>query len=331
MFDVIGMLVPVVLAVLFGWLTLRSWGSQHRILKWPALVLSGLVTLLAVLVFALGLAGFVKLNEQFNNPVANVKVAGTPAQIARGAQFANICAQCHGTTHKPPLAGADLLARFGAPPLGTVWAPNLTPSGNIQGWSDGELIRAIREGVHKNGRSLIIMPSEEFRAMSDEDVQAVVAYIRSEPPTGNPTPENGFNLLGALFMNMQDFRTRQAPAGSIKTPALGTAEYGKYMVDIIGCRSCHGQNLTGKMPGGLGPPAGPNLTLIVPQWTREQFMAFFNTGIDPKGYSIPTDTLSDGFVEPRMPWKIVRAVANDDELASIYEYVHNLPKAESFK
>ena len=69
----------------------------------------------------------------------------------------------------------------GGPPVGTLYGANLTPAGEIKDWSDGEIIRAIREGVHKTGRSLIIMPSEVFRHLSDVDVQAIVAYfVRSQ-------------------------------------------------------------------------------------------------------------------------------------------------------
>ncbi len=77
-------------------------------------------------------------------------------------------------------------------------------------------------------------------------------------------------------MNLSDFRTAQAPAGQVAAPQADTPAYGKYMVDILGCRDCHGDQLQGKVETGQpGPPPGPNLTQIVPQWTEEQFMTFF--------------------------------------------------------
>jgi len=74
--------------------------------------------------------------------------------------------------------------------MGMLYAPNLTPSGNIKDWTGGEVVRAIREGVHKDGRSLLIVPSGDFKNMSEEDVKALVAYLRSQPATGGPTPNN---------------------------------------------------------------------------------------------------------------------------------------------
>ncbi|HEX9389312.1 MAG TPA: c-type cytochrome [Anaerolineales bacterium] len=296
MFDIVGVFIIIVLITLFGYLTTRAWKLKNAMLKWGGVIIAGLLTLISTALLVLALVGFYKLNERFDNPIANVQVTGTAAQIARGEQLAHMCVNCHATDSQLPLSGTDMAAKFPFPPLGTLYAPNLTPSGNITDWTDGEVIRAIREGVHKNGRSLLVMPAETFRNLSDDDVQALVAYLRSQPATGGPTPNNKFNLLGALFLNLSDFRTAQQPEGSVTAPQPGTAEYGKYMVDILGCRFCHGDQLQGKLDNGQpGPPPGPNLTLIVPKWTEDQFMTFFNTGKLPGGGTVPMLTLPAGF------------------------------------
>jgi cytochrome c553 len=324
MFDTTGVLILVVLIALFGFLTTRAWRLRNAILKWGSVVITGLVTLILTALLVLGLIGFYKLNERHDNPVANIQVAGTPAQIARGQQLAHLCVKCHTSNGQLPLSGVNFLAKFAGPPLGRLYAPNLTPGGNIDDWTDGEVIRAIREGLHKNGRSLLIMGAK--KALSDDDVQALVAYLRSQPATGEPTPTNAFDLFGALFINLFDFRSAQPPVGHVTGPQPRTPEYGKYMVDVIGCRACHGDQLQGKVDTGApGPPPGPNLTKIVPQWTEEQFMTFFNTGTLPGGGTVPILTLPSGFSEPRMPWSEVRADTTDDELKAMYAYLHSLP------
>jgi len=329
MFDSVGVFIIIVLITLFGFLTSRAWKLKNAMLKWGGVIIAGLLTLISTTLLILALVGFYKLNERFDNPIANIQVTGTAAQIARGEQLAHMCVNCHATDSQLPLSGTDMAAKFPFPPLGTLYAPNLTPSGNITDWTDGEVIRAIREGVHKNGRSLLVMPAETFRNLSDADVQALVAYLRSQPATGGPTPTNQFNLLGALFLNLFDFRTAQQPVGSVTAPQPGTPEYCKYMVDVLGCRYCHGDQLQGKLDNGQpGPPPGPNLTLIVPQWTEEQFMTFFNTGELPGGKTVPILTLPSGFSEPRMPWPMVRAATTDDELKAMYMYLHSLPPVE---
>jgi cytochrome c553 len=330
MFDIAGVFILIALITLFGFLTARAWKSKKAVLKWGGVIVCGLLTLISAALLVFGLIGFAKLNEPHTNPVADIKVAKTSAQIARGEQLAHICVSCHTTNNQLPLSGTNFAAKFDMPPMGTLYAPNLTPGGDIDGWTDGEVIRAIREGIHQTGRSLLVMPSGDFRNMSDDDVQALVAYLRSQPATGGPTPTNQLNLLGAVFTNLSDFRTAQQPVSSVTAPQPGTSAYGKYMVDILGCRDCHGDQLQGKVDNGQpGPPAGPNLTRIIPQWTEAQSMTFFNTGALPDGAMVPTLTLSSGFSEPRMPWPMVRAAATDDELKAMYAYLHSLPPLDS--
>jgi cytochrome c553 len=330
MFDIVGVLILIVIIAVFGFLTTRALRIRIAFLKWVVVFLTGLLTIIPVALLVLALVGFVKLNQHYDNPVAAVQVAGTPVQIARGKQLAHACMSCHSPGNELPLSGSNFVEKFAFPPLGVVYAPNLTPSGDIQDWSDGEVIRAIREGVHKNGRSLLIMASENFRNLSDEDVQALVAYLRSQPATGGPTPGIQFNVLGAIFTNLSDFRTAQKPVGHVIAPQPGTPEYGKYLVDVIGCRSCHGVQLQGKVDNGQpGPPPGPNLTTMIPLWTEEQFMTFFNTGTTPGGGKVSFVTLPSGFSEPRMPWTMVRAATTDDELRVMYTYLHSLPAVDS--
>jgi mono/diheme cytochrome c family protein len=329
MFDTAGVLIIIVLIALFGFLTTRAWKLKNGNLKWGGVIIAGVLTLMSTAMLVLALVGFYKLNERFDNPIVNTQVTGTAAQIARGEQLAHICTNCHTIDGHLPLSGTNFIAEFPSPPMGTLYGPNLTPAGNIKNWIDGEVIRAIREGVHQNGRALLIMPSGNFRNMSDDDVQALVAYLRSQPATGEASPTNHFNLLGALFLNLSDFRSAQQPVGSVIAPITETPEHGKYMVDIFGCRDCHGDQLQGRVENGLpGPTPGPNLTLIVPQWTEEQFMTFFNTGELPGGWTVPIITLPSGFSEPRMPWSTVRAATTDEELKDIYAYLHSLPIVE---
>jgi cytochrome c553 len=330
MFDTVGILILIMVIAVFAFLTARAWKLKNAFLKWVGIFLTGVLTLIPAALLVLALVGFAKLNQHYSNPVASIQVDRTPAQIARGERLAHACMSCHSPGNELPLSGTNVGEKFDMPPLGTLYAPNLTPSGDIQDWSDGELIRAIREGVRKDGRSLLVMPSGNYRNLSDEDVQAIVAYLRSQPATGGPTPKNQFNMLGAVFMNLSDFRTAQQPVGRVTAPQTGTPEYGKYLVDVIGCRDCHGDRLQGIVDNGQpGPTPGPNLTKIVPGWTEEQFMAFFNTGKIPGGGQVPMITFASGFTEPKMPWPLTRATTTDDELKAMYAYLHSLPAVDS--
>lgn len=314
MIDFIGLFVLVVLLVLFGWLFLRSLRSKRAILKWVGLVLTGLLTLIFALVLVVVVRGTLTLNANYNadHPVAAIKVQGTPDQVAQGKQLTKICG-CHGDT----LAGANFFdPAMGAPPVGTLYAPNLTSAGDLKNWSDGEIIRAFREGVHKNGRSLIVMPAYVFKNVSDEDAQAIVAYLRAAPPVTPDTPTNNLNLLGAIFINIAPLQTVQPHSTQpvTRAPVGPTAEYGKYVASIS-CIACHGTNLAGGIPGGA--PVGPNLTKIVPGWTEAQFVNLIRTGTLPDGKPVGAE----------MPWKEVSAFTTDDDVKALYAYIHGLPAA----
>lgn len=264
------------------------------------------------------LVGFYQLSyPPYHYTVSDLKVAGTPEQLARGAKFLSFCAACHAPSGKPPLTGQNFSE--GGPPLGTLYAPNLTPAGELKDWSDGEIIRAIREGIHRSGRPLIVMPSEFFRNLSDADVQAVVAALRAQPATSPASPPTRLNVLAALFVGAGLFpTTAQKPiTAAVVGPAEGTsADYGQYLVSFLGCRLCHGENLTGGTAGKKFPPAGPDLVHLVPGWSEADFIRTLRTGVDPVQHTLNPEA---------MPWKMYSGFASDDDLKAIRAYLASRP------
>jgi multisubunit Na+/H+ antiporter MnhB subunit len=85
-FDFVGVGIMVLVLILFGFLT---WRAQKRVLRWGGAIICGLLTLLLALVTGAALYGFVQINKTYSNPVADIKVAGTPEQLARGTKLAN--------------------------------------------------------------------------------------------------------------------------------------------------------------------------------------------------------------------------------------------------
>ncbi len=316
-------IILVVVAVVLALVVVRARRAKNAFARWPGAIVAGLLALVVGLVGVIDLAGVYRLNAAHGNPVSDVRLSASAGQLARGEHLAHLCASCHSTTGNLPLDGgrASLLSSPGNSGLGTLYAPNLTPGGPLKDWSNGEIIRAIREGVDKNGHALIIMPSEGFHEMSDADVQAIVAYLRSQPAVDRSTPPRDLNLIGTMLIGAGLFPTAaQAPiAGPVAPPPAGpTAAHGQYLVAISGCRTCHGADLAGGSANG-GPPPGPNLTLIVPKWTATQFVTTIRTGTDPNGYSLRPDM---------MPWKEFSAAYSDEELAAIYAYLHGLRPIE---
>ncbi|MGH2460884.1 MAG: c-type cytochrome [Chloroflexota bacterium] len=316
-------IVLVLVGIVFALLVARAARAKNPLLRWLGVIVAGLLTGVCVLVGTIDLVGVYRLNAVHANPVSELKVSASAEQLARGEHLAHVCAACHSTTGSLPLNGgsASILSSPDGSGLATLYAPNLTPGGPLKDWSDGEIIRAVREGVDQNGHALIIMPSEGFHQMSDSDVQAIVAYLRSQPAVDRATPPRNVYLIGTLLIGAGVFPTSvQAPiVGPVAPPPAGpSAEHGAYLVAISGCRSCHGADLAGGR-AGAGPPDGPNLTLIVPRWTATQFVTTIRTGKDPNGYSLRPDM---------MPWKEFSAAYSDEELTAIDAYLRTLKPIE---
>jgi mono/diheme cytochrome c family protein len=307
-------------AVLFGWLAVRSARSTGQpVLKWAGAVLAGLVALVLLIVGGVAARGAIIFSSPRNAslyPVTELQVAGTPEQIARGEHLATTtCAACHNAQGQLPLSGGINLSEDTGLPLGDLYPPNLTPAGDLPNWTDGEIMRAMRTATHASGRPLAIMPWQRLRNLSDEDAQAIIAYLRSQPAVENDVPKVTPSLL-ALAMtgaNMLSLAAEPAMESVSAPPAGPTYEYGEYIVSFSDCRDCHGENLDGV----VAPPAppGPNLALVN-DWTAEEFITTIRTGVDPTGHEI----------QPPMPWK---AYSNftDDELTAIYLYLTQRPVA----
>src|SRR5262245_35729098 len=308
---VISIAVVIGLALLFGWLAARAWRVPRPLVKWPGVIVSGLLAALCLFVGVVALLGVYKLEVPRANPLADIKAASSPDQLVRGERLAHLCASCHSSSGQLPLDGGTENFVEG---LGTIVAPNLTPSGPLKDWTDGEIIRTIREGVDRHGRALMIMPAENFRYMSDDDVQALVAYLRTQPAAARQTPANEMGLLGAALVGAGVFPTTAQPpiVGPIANPPAEVApEHGRYLVDISGCRSCHGANLTGGDPQGF-TPVGPHLPAIAAAWSSEDFVKTIRTGVDPGGHAIDPQN---------MPWPQLSAAYSDDELRALYVYL----------
>jgi mono/diheme cytochrome c family protein len=280
-------------------------------------VVIGLLALLVIAALGLWLNTQRIANQRFNNPVQDVHVAATPELVARGAYLVTAmpgCAGCHSSqpNASPPILDGNENADI--KPLGDFYAPNLTPGGPLRDWSDGEIIRAIREGIAKDGRGLGLMPSDSFRSLSDADVQAIVAYLRSQPSVDKPSRPISLSPLGTALVGAGLLHLSVGePVANVTAPPRGpTAAYGGYLAATTGCDGCHGPKLDGqnRRPGA---PAGPNLR-VVKNWTDEQFVRFMHTGVDPTGYKVSTV----------MPWAQY-GKGSDDDLKALSQYLKSLP------
>ena len=316
--NILILLVLIAITVGAGWLTFRAWKAKRWFVKWPGVIVSGLLTLVFALVVFVSGSGLAKMYVPTSEPAPNLKVEGTPEQIARGKYLAYIgCAGCHGTNEEFPLTGGTDFAQEIPMPIGSIVSANLTPGGVLKDRTDGELFRVIRHGIAKDGKLLAMMANMPYRQLSDDDTKSLIAFLRSQPAVETKT--NGgddLNLLGAFLFGAGMFPAGDPiTQGVINAPAKGiNAEYGKYVATFGECRGCHGPNMTGTPPSDLDPKGVPNPRPIVGTWTREQFAQTMRTGVRPNGVK---------FAE-RMPWKNASRMT-DDDLSALYEYIKKAP------
>jgi len=217
------------------------------------------------------------MGKVYDTPPPNIKASTDAAVIARGKHLAEGIAGCASKDcHGPDLAGGTTL-QMG--PLGTMTGPNLTMGGAGAAYSDGELARVIRFGIKKDGRSAQFMPSTEVNWMPDDELTAVVSYVRSMPKVDKPNGPLHFGTLAKVLDRRGELDVDVArKVASQKIEFAGkpepTAAYGRFLAK--GCTGCHGEHLSGgPIPGA--PPSMPVPLNLTPHetglkgWTYEDF------------------------------------------------------------
>ena len=114
------------------------------------------------------------------------------------------------------IGGWNISAAEGFGFVGPTRPENLTPGGKLAGYSDGELFRVLRHGVDQNGHLLGFMPFLPYNQLSNDDVEAIIAYLRSLPPVESAGATGSqVNFLGAIMMGAGMFGAPGAPAPDV--------------------------------------------------------------------------------------------------------------------
>ncbi|HEU4609047.1 MAG TPA: cytochrome c, partial [Chitinophagaceae bacterium] len=168
-----------------------------KIAKWTGIVL-------AILVGGIAITTILRQHLTYDAPYPEITASTDSGVISRGRHLVygpGHCVDCHSvanadsilkTGHDVPLIGGfkfDL-------PVGVIYSKNITPDPEtgIGKFSDREIARALRYGVHPNGEPVYdFMP---FHNTSDEDLQAIISFLRSQPAVKNSIPDNDLNILG---------------------------------------------------------------------------------------------------------------------------------------
>ena len=307
-----------------------------------------LAVLCGVLVVALAAAlGYFVWRYPNVPPPATVSLPTSAESLSRGkylVEHVTICVDCHSERDWSRFAGpvkagthgkgGERFDRANSGIPGTLYAPNITPAG-IGEWSDGELMRAVTTGVSRHGRALFpLMPYVNYGQLAEDDVLAVLAYVRTLNRIDHQVPVGSLdfpmNLIVRSIPRAASFAGRPLPEDRVA--------YGKYLATAASCADCHtpmdnqGQRLPGMdFAGGLEfrhPELGhrvrsanitPEADSGIAQWTEEQFVTKF------KGLAAPDDRLLSAEEQRQnsvMPWKQYAGMTTED-LGAIYAYLRS--------
>jgi len=178
--------------------------------------------------------------EPFRVPVAGSTPATSPELIERGRYLATLgnCAGCHTAKGGDTLAGG----RAFRTDYGTVHSTNLTPDREhgIGDWSAEEFRHAMRHGVSRNGVLSPVFPYASFRHLTDADLDAILAWLRSTPASPTPRARNTLQFPASLPGAMAAWRLLYLRPVAEKTVADPQLARGAYLVGGIGhCATCH--------------------------------------------------------------------------------------------
>jgi hypothetical protein len=307
-------------------------------------VLAVLGVIVALVILAVLFLVFVKKPAQ--RPAQELAIKATPQMVERGkylVENVSACVDCHSETDHTKWSNPMKPGREGSGGEcwthemnfpGTLCSKNLTAdkATGLGGWSDGEIVRAIREGVDKNGNALFnLMPYDLFAHMSDNDAQAVVAYLRTLPAINNPIQDR--QLDGPLPVIVK-FMPHPLSGAVAEPDKANPAAYGQYLTTIAGCVFCHTPVDSHEMPlagqefsGGHhfkthegSEVVSANLTSdpsgITGRLTQDQFIAAFKAYDNEAGHSIGVDPKKNTV----MPWVYFSGMSTSD-LGAIYAYL----------
>src|SRR5262245_2388320 len=246
----------------------RGRGSRFGRGRLMKIVQRILLVLLAIVVVVVG--GFAiyvasRQNLKFDKtPEPAITASTDSATIARAHYIVRNVAPC-AACHSDPAQAAAYTAGEDVPlwggfewviPPGNFFTRNITPDDEtgIGKFTDGQIARALRYGVGHDGRALL--PFMEMQGLSDEDIQAVISYLRTQPPVHNVVPAHRLTALGMIVkatVLANPVGPKSPPPRT--NPQGATVENGRYLVEsVANCWACHTQRDT-----RTGAMVGPHL------------------------------------------------------------------------
>lgn len=216
------------------------------------------------------------------------------------------CTECHGSDFggKVVVEGAF---------IGRISAANLTPlSTEVSEYSDADWDRAIRHGVDRHGQALVLMPSESYALLTDQDTADVIAYLRSLSGVPRKVARTNLGLAGRQLAvwGALPLAATAIDHARVDDSGAGSPSRGEYLAQISGCSGCHGTKFEGRTMGPGTPNASPLNPQALATWTLDEFALAVRGGIGKDGRKLA----------PIMPYRSMAGMS-DDDVASIFAFL----------
>jgi len=276
---------------------------------------------------ALGLGAYVlvqvrafdaSMDRAYDVPVPSIVRSSDADVLARGKHLSESVAPCAANEcHGSDFAGGKTIDMG---PVASLTGSNVTKT--IVDYSDGELARLLHHGIKKDGRSLAFMPVQDFAWLPDDDVAAIVSYLRTLPVVDKASAPSAIKTLGKVLDRndkiVLDVARRIEHATGVRAKgATPTVEYGGFLAK--GCQGCHGDHFSGgPIPGA--PASMPTPLNLTPHetglrdWSFDDFNKLLNEGVKKNGKRL----------DPFMPYASF-AKFDDIERRALWSFLKSLP------
>ncbi len=315
---------------------------MNRLLRYILYIIAILVVTVA------SIAGYILFFLPNTGPPPDISIEITEERVERGKYLANhvmLCMDCHAVRDfslfsGPPFpetvgAGGEVFDQeIGLP--GSFTSKNLTPAA-LGDWTDGEIFRAITSGVSRDGSALFpIMPYQHYSQLDEEDIYAVIAYLRTLDPVENEIAPSKADFPVSILINTMPVKPNMQP----RPEKHDVINYGRYLITAAACTDCHTLMVRGEyvgepyaggnefpMPGGSIVRAA-NLTpheTGIGNWTKDEFVARFKIYADS---AYVHQHVQPGHFQTYMPWTMYAGM-DEDDLGAIYEYLRTIAPVDN--
>jgi mono/diheme cytochrome c family protein len=289
-----------------------------KILKITGIVLGSILLIGILFYIKMYFSTEKRIHKVYAIQPEKIDIPTDSASLALGNRLATTkgCRGCHGEDLGGKVFINDPMA------LGFLIAKNITKGkgGLPQDYNEEDWIMALKHGLNRHKKSILVMPSYEFAQLTESDMAALIAYCAQATPVDRELPASKVGPLGRVLADLGELPllpaemiNHETPLASAITPSL-TVEYGKYLA--VSCQGCHRENMKGGDPiaPGFPPVADITSTGNPGRWTDEQFMTTLRTGKTPDGKILDPEY---------MPWESALAMT-DLELKALHLYLKSL-------